>query len=161
MIINSQCFHVFHFLHYLESKDLRDFHLTLNLVNSVSRFCLSLAPSFSPPRESRMDSPLLNFVRERSLHPIPLFSSDRGLDRTKGTETGYEGNQRAWRKEREREGERIHQQEPPRGVGVVCHWQTFIPQLRSEQSFAVRYAQPRFSFSFFFPFFVSREQRRQ
>lgn len=122
---------------------------------------LSLAPSFSPPRESRMDSPLLNFVRERSLHPIPLFSSDRGLDRTKGTETGYEGNQRAWRKEREREGERIHQQEPPRGVGVVCHWQTFIPQLRSEQSFAVRYAQPRFSFSFFFPFFVSREQRRQ
>lgn len=97
-----------------------------------------------------MDSPLLNFVCEREIHPIPLFSSDRGLDRTKGTETGYEGNQRAWRKEREREGERIHQQEPPRGVGVVCHWQTFIPQLRSEQSFAVRYAQPRFSFSFFF-----------
>lgn len=72
-------------IHYLESKDLRDFHLTLNLVNSVSRFCLSLAPSFSPPRESRMDSPLLNFVCEREIaSPDPTFFLRSGVGSDQG-----------------------------------------------------------------------------
>lgn len=121
---------------------------------------LSLAPSFSP-RESRMDSPLLNFVCEREIaSPDPTFFLRSGLDRTKGTETGYEGNQRVWRKERERG------RENPSARATA--WRRcrlpladFHPPTSKRAKFRCTLCATAIFFFFFFPFFVSREQRRQ